>query len=139
MAVDGNRIKQLRKDAGLTQEALGKKLGVIKQTVSSWENNISEPNSEVLLSMASIFNVSIGYLYGDSSSDINYKTYHTDGSKYYLNEETAKTAQEIFENKELRMLFDAARDADPEDLKALHNMALALKRKERGNTDDTGC
>ena len=37
------------------------------------------------------------------------------------------------------MLFDAARDADPEDLKALHNMALALKRKERGNTDDTGC
>ena len=58
---------------------------------------------------------------------------------YYFNEETAKAAQEIFENKELRMLFDATRDADPEDLKALHSMALALKRKERGNSDDTGC
>ncbi|MDY3109282.1 MAG: helix-turn-helix transcriptional regulator, partial [Lachnospiraceae bacterium] len=49
--------------------------------------------------------------------------------KYYLNEETAQVAQEIFENKELRALFDATRDADPEDLRALHNMALALKRK----------
>ena len=58
---------------------------------------------------------------------------------YYFNKETAKAAQEIFENKELRMLFDATRDADPEDLKALHSMALALKRKERGNSDDTGC
>ena len=31
--------------------------------------------------------------------------------QYYLNDETAKMAQEIFDNKELRMLFDAARDA----------------------------
>ena len=46
---------------------------------------------------------------------------------------------EIFENKELRALFDVQRDMDPDDLKALHNMALALKRKERGNYDDAGC
>ena len=51
MAVSGERIRQLRKEAGLTQEALGKKLGVIKQTVSSWENGISEPNSEILSNM----------------------------------------------------------------------------------------
>lgn len=49
---------------------------------------------------------------------------------YYLNDETARVAQEIFESKELRMLFDVQRDMEPEDLKALHNMALALKRKE---------
>lgn len=56
-----------------------------------------------------------------------------------LNDETAKVAQEIFENKELRALFDVQKDMEPEDLRALHNMALALKRKERGNIDDTGC
>ena len=61
------------------------------------------------------------------------------GETYYLNEDTAKAAQEIFENKELRMLFDVAKDADPEDLRALHSMALALMRKERGYDDDTGC
>ena len=41
MAVNGNIIKQLRKEAGLTQGELGKKLGVVKQTISSWENNVS--------------------------------------------------------------------------------------------------
>ena len=65
-------------------------------------------------------------LYGESS----------DG--YYLNEETAQMAQEIFENKELRLLFSAARDASPEDLKTTHDLLLALKRKERGYDDDTG-
>lgn len=65
MAVDGNRIRLLRKQAGLTQEELGKKMGVIKQTVSSWENNISEPNSEILLSLASVFDVSVDYLLGN--------------------------------------------------------------------------
>ena len=54
---------------------------------------------------------------------------------YYINPETAAIAQDIFENKELRLLFDAARDADPEDLETVHSMLLALKRKERGNID----
>ena len=62
-----------------------------------------------------------------------------DSEKYYLNDETAKVAQEIFENKELRALFDVQKDMEPDDLRALHNMALALKRKERGNINDTGC
>lgn len=69
MAVNGKRIRQLRKETGLTQEALGKKLGVIKQTVSSWENGISEPNSEVLSNMASIFDVSIDYLLGNDTQN----------------------------------------------------------------------
>jgi hypothetical protein len=44
-------------------------------------------------------------------------------------------AQSIFESKELRMLFDAAQDANPEDLQTVHSMLLALKRKERGSFD----
>lgn len=84
MAVDGNRIRQLRNDSGLTQEALGKKLGVIKQIVSSWENNISEPNSEVLSKIASVFNVSIGYLYENTSSGIDYANYQMDSPEFSL-------------------------------------------------------
>ena len=82
MAVSGERIRQLRKEAGLTQEALGKKLGVIKQTVSSWENGISEPNSEILSNMASIFEIPIGYLYGDASTGIDYKNYQMDTPQF---------------------------------------------------------
>ena len=61
------------------------------------------------------------------------------GEKYYINEETARVAQEMFENKDLRALYDVQKDMDPEDMRALYNMALALKRKERGDSDDTGC
>lgn len=53
---------------------------------------------------------------------------------YYLNPETSKIAQEIYDNKELSLLFDAARDADPEDLQTVHSMLMALKRKEQGNS-----
>lgn len=67
MVVTGTRIKQLRKQNGLTQEELGKKMGVIKQTVSSWENNISEPNSEILLNLASFFDVTTDYLLGNDT------------------------------------------------------------------------
>lgn len=87
--------------------------------------------SDRLAIIAKYLNLSVSYLMTGEEKE--------DSPIYYTNEETAKAAQEIFENKELRMLFDAARDADPEDLKALHSMALALKRKERGNIDDTGC
>lgn len=76
MAVNGNRIRQLRKEAELTQEAIGKKLGVIKQTVSSWENGISEPNSDVLSNMASIFGVSIDYLLGNDIPDDDTKKHN---------------------------------------------------------------
>lgn len=51
---------------------------------------------------------------------------------YYLDPETAEIAQEIYEDKELRALFDAARDISPEDMKTLYSVALAMKRKERG-------
>lgn len=92
MAVNGKRIRRLRKEAGLTQEALGKKLGVIKQTVSSWENGVSEPNSEVLTNMASIFNVPIDYILRNGTYDSTKKDCF-----FFFNEETI--LQEIFANR----------------------------------------
>ena len=59
-----------------------------------------------------------------------------DGERYYLNNETAQMAQKLFENKDLRILFDAAQDATPEDLKTTYDMLMALKKKERGMNDD---
>lgn len=74
------------------------------------------------------------YLGGDISKMISPKI-EIVSSQYYFNDETASIAQDIFDNRELRLLFDAARDAQPEDLKVAHDMLLALKRKERGSID----
>lgn len=123
------RIESLRKSMKISQGDLEKKLGFSNGSISKWKKSMPTPDR--LKKLADYFCVSVDYLMNGEEKE--------NRTGYYFNEETAKAAQEIFENKELRMLFDAARDADPEDLKALHNMALALKRKERGNVDDTGC
>ena len=64
----GKRIKELRKQNHLTQSELGSKLGVIKQTVSSWENGVSSPNNDTLANIASIFGVTTDYLLGNDAS-----------------------------------------------------------------------
>lgn len=122
-------IRNVCKEKGIPISALEKKCGFANGYLNP--KKISKLPYDRALLIADILNISVEYLMtGEEKED-------TPG--YYLNEETAKAAQEIFENKELRMLFDAARDADAEDLKALHSMALALKRKERGYIDDAGC
>jgi transcriptional regulator with XRE-family HTH domain len=122
------KVTYMREQIGISQSELERKAGLSKGTITNWKNG-RKPNIASLEKTAAAL-----------GCDINLLTDNDDGEKkYYFNEETAKAAQEIFENKELRALFDAARDSDPEDLRALHSMALALKRKERGNTDDTGC
>lgn len=58
----------------------------------------------------------------------------TEPEGYYLNEATAKAAQELFENPDLRFLFDAARDSRPEDLRMAAEM---LRRFKNSNSDET--
>ena len=49
------------------------------------------------------------------------------GKKYYFDDETAEKAQEIFENHDMRVLFDAARDSRPEHLQIAADLLTRLK------------
>ncbi len=127
----GQRIKNRRIELGMTVDEVAEKLGKNRATVYRYESgSIEDMPSTVLESIADILRTTPADLMG-WKDDKNEKI-------YYLNEETAQMAQEIFDNKELRALFDVQKDMEPEDLQALQNMALALKRKER-REDDTGC
>lgn len=112
---------------GVTAYKVSKATGIASSTFSDWKNGRSVPKQDKLQKIADYFGVSINYLMTGEEKE--------GGEKYYLNDETAAIAQDIFENRELRLLFDAARDAEPEDLTTVHSMLLALKRKERGNID----
>lgn len=46
---------------------------------------------------------------------------------YYINSDTAKKAQELFENTGMRILFDAAKDSKPEDLQMAADLLRRLK------------
>ncbi len=58
----GQRIQNLRKRQGLSQEALAEKLNVSRQAVSKWETGLSNPDSQNLILLARLFNVSMDEL-----------------------------------------------------------------------------
>ena len=59
-----NRIKQLRKEKGLSQAQLAKEVGISNQIISFYENNKREPKIETWQALADFFNVSVPYLQG---------------------------------------------------------------------------
>lgn len=119
---------KMMKANGCTAYQVSKATGIAQSTLSDWKSGKSVPKADKLQKIADFFGIPVEYLMtGEEKKD---------GPKYYLNDETAAIAQDIFENKELRLLFDAARDAEPEDLETVHSMLLALKRKEKGNNVD---
>ena len=58
----GNKIQKLRKQNGLSQEALAEKVTVTRQTISKWELDQSTPDLEFIVQLCEIFGVSADYL-----------------------------------------------------------------------------
>ena len=54
----GEKIQRLRKETGLSQEALAEKINVTRQTVSKWECTQSSPDLDFIAQLSDIFNVS---------------------------------------------------------------------------------
>ena len=60
----GSRIKELRKEFGLSQVELAIRMEVTKQTISNWENENIQPSIDMLVDLANVFNVTTDYLLG---------------------------------------------------------------------------
>lgn len=60
----GQRIAEERKRLGISQEALGEKLGISRQAISKWESDASVPEIDKLIALSKLFSVSVGWLLG---------------------------------------------------------------------------
>jgi len=60
----GERLKGLRISKGLSQEELGKRLGVRKQTISNWETEDATPSLDMFQNIARLFDTTPNYLLG---------------------------------------------------------------------------
>lgn len=60
------RLKELRKQAHLTQVELASKLGIVQSSYADWERGKKKPTQDNLVKIAQIFNVSVDYLVGNS-------------------------------------------------------------------------
>lgn len=57
-----NRIRELRKERGLTMKQLGNIIGAAESTMSQYETGKRQPGNETLLKLGEFFDVSVGYL-----------------------------------------------------------------------------
>lgn len=78
----GEKIFKLRKEKGLSQEALAEQIGTTRQAVSKWENNQGFPETEKLLQLSNIFEVSTDFLLKDAKTEKS-----ADEKGYYVSRE----------------------------------------------------
>jgi transcriptional regulator with XRE-family HTH domain len=118
MSEMGNRIRELRINAGLTQEQLGDMVGLQKSAIAKYENGKTENMKRtVIQKMAEALGVSPAYLMG-----------FEDDTPYYIDSEAAELAKEIANRDDLRILFDATRDISKEDMDVIIRMVEGLKK-----------
>lgn len=118
-------IRYLRKKKNLSQESLADKFGYKSfTTIQKWEMGTSEPPAGVVKDLADFFDVDIDAL---MKTDLESLDLNPDSHNYYVNNETKELAEFLHSNPDYKILFDAARDSRPEDLKMAADLLLRLK------------
>lgn len=107
------------KAKGVRMSDVSRETGISYSTFTDWKTGRYTPKAEKMQKIADFFGVTVDYLMTGEAKN-----------GYYLNEETAREAQELFENPDMRILFSAARGASPEQL---HLAAEILRRMKSTN------
>lgn len=119
------RVKAICKERKIPISKIEKDLGFANGYIGQLRKGVFP--ADRLKNIAEYLDVSTEYLLSGYDNESK--------NKYYISEETAEMAQTLFENRNLRVLFDAAKDASPEDLKTTYDVLMALKKKERGENE----
>ena len=114
------RVKTICKDRKIPISKLERDLGYSNGYIGQLRKG-TFPNDR-LKEIAEYLEVSIDYLMTGEET-----------KGYYLNEETAKLAQEMFEDEDMRSLFDMKRNMPPERFKAYMEFIKNLYEQEKGN------
>ena len=120
------KIKLRRLELGLSYQELSDLTGINKSTLQRYETGFIKkvPINQVQI-IAKALNVTPGYLMGWENNKEN--------QTYYLNPEAAKMAQEIYDNPQYKVLFDATKKLKPESIKEVMKFIDYQKAKEEGS------
>ena len=94
----GKKIKELRKQRGITQEQLAESIGISFQAVSKWENNIALPDITLAPVLANYFGVTMDELFDFSLSEIDAEVENIAKEANALRERAPEQSREIIEN-----------------------------------------
>ena len=116
----GEKIKKLRLIQGMTQTELAKRLFVTSGAVSQWEKNLTSPDVDRLIALTKIFGVPFEY-FVDEPVEVD------------EDDAALEIREQLRRDPNMRVLFDAASKATPEQLKA----AAAMLKSFQGEDDET--
>lgn len=118
---------KLRDSKNLKDANVAQATGIGKSTFSDWKSGRSEPKNDKLQKIADFLGVSINYFTDDNTER---------PIGYYLNKETAAMAQAMFDDPDMRALFDMKRNMPPERFSAHVNFMKELYENEKKNHFD---
>ena len=93
----GNKIRELRKQRGITQEQLAESIGISFQAVSKWENNIALPDITLVPVLASYFGVSMDELFDFNLKEIEHAVRIITEKAYQYRESDPAESRRILE------------------------------------------
>lgn len=102
------RLKELRKNAGLTQTQFANEIGAAQNTVSQWESGARRLDDETIKQIAAYFNVSVDYLLGLSDDKKNNLAGNTSEDRRAMKELVDRLSDEQI--KKLLQIANAALD-----------------------------
>lgn len=111
-------FEALLRNKGVTVSEISRATGISTSTFSDWKAGRYTPKEDKIKKLAAYFDVPVSYFYGGENGE---------PPRYYLNEETAAMAQKLFDDPNLRMLFDAAQDCPPDQLQLAARMLQIFK------------
>jgi transcriptional regulator with XRE-family HTH domain len=121
------RLKQLRKENGITMEDLAEEIGTTKSTISRYENNKREPKKHFIEKTAEYFNVSTDYLLGlkneKSSADKIKKAISDDPELHDVWDKISK-------RENLQLLFKQTKNLDDSSIRQIIRIIKAIEEDE---------
>ena len=109
------RIRELRKKSGYSQQQMARKLHLTQGAISQWENGLTVPAADQLSALADVFEITVDELLGRATDQ------PTD------QDESWAIRERLRRDPEYRLLFSAAEKATPEHLRAAAAMLKALE------------
>lgn len=126
MEIFSSKLKGLLDENKMKQAELAEMLGVNESTVGKWLLKKAMPRMNIIEHLGIIFECPKSYLL---ENEENRRT-------YYLNPETAKLAQEIYDNPEMKILFDATKKLKPDSIREIQKFVEFQSSKERGELNE---
>ncbi len=108
------KVKMLCEERGISVYKMEKALGIANGSVKHWDTSM--PSGDKILALSRYFNVNPEYFLVEENEP-----------EYYIDPKISEMVQEIKDNPNFRVLFDASKNLNEDDIKFVLNMIERLK------------